>query len=359
MELYAKVRVPLRDFELDVELNTRADVLGIFGRSGAGKTSLVESLCGLRQPARGSSMSLDGQVWMSPSDRRAVPAHARAVGYVPQGSLLFPDRNVLRNLRAGASRQRLGAAEGAELEARVIEALELNALLHAMPAELSGGEQQRVALGRALCSGARLLVLDEPTASLGVVFRRKALALLDRIRRQFNVPMVVVSHEPLDLQFLCDEMVVLERGRIVAHGPPASVLPRVLEPERRPPTLLRGMIVSVDSHLTIVELAGLHRITVSGAAGTVGDSVVVGVDAARVVLARKQPEEVSALNSLPCLVQNVEHAGSHLSLELRLQGSDIGLRSEITEAARARLGLRVGMPVFAVIKSVTVWATPS
>ncbi len=351
MDLELAVQVPLRDFTLDVAFDTRASILGVYGRSGSGKTSLIESLCGQRGHATGL-IRFGDQIWLDSSLGIHRPTHQRRIGYVPQGGLLFPDRNVRANLRAGAVRNAWGTRS---IEQQAIETLELDDLLDAMPHELSGGEVQRVALARAICSNPQLLLLDEPTASLGMEFRRRALTLLERVHAQFGLPMIVVSHESLDHHVLCDDMVVVNHGRIELRGTPRTVLDACERREHSSASVLEGTVSDVNDYVTTIDLGFDQHLSVSGAIGRAGQRAVVRVAASQVVLALAPPRGVSALNVLPVVITAVETRGSHCRLELSLRGGEQSLQGELTVPAVHELGLNVGAKAYAMIKASGIW----
>jgi len=199
--------LPLAEFTLEVDLKLTAAVTGLTGPSGAGKTTLLEIIAGLRRPQQGS-IRLDGEKLTDAGARHFLAPEKRRVGYVPQDLALFPHLDVRANLCYG-----LRHDEGGLLE-KVIEVLELPTLVKRSIAGLSGGEKQRVALGRALLAGPRILLLDEPLSNLDDRLKGKILPYLHRIRREFAVPMIYVSHSKAELGGLCDEVLVMREGRI-------------------------------------------------------------------------------------------------------------------------------------------------
>lgn len=201
--------LPLAEFTLSVDLKLTASVTGLTGPSGAGKTSLLELIAGLRRPQHGS-ITLDGLKLTDSASRQFLPPEKRRVGYVPQDLALFPHLNVLANLRYGL---RHGEGE-ISLLAKVIEVLELPTLTKRPIARLSGGEKQRVALGRALLASPKILLLDEPLSNLDDRLKEKILPYLHRIRHEFQVPMLYVTHSKSELDGLCDEVLTIREGRI-------------------------------------------------------------------------------------------------------------------------------------------------
>jgi len=215
----AGIRLPLQPFTLEVEATLAAAASGICGPSGAGKTSLLELIAGLRRPAAGR-VTLDGEVLTDIRTDKArgvfLPARHRRIGYVPQDGALFPHLSVRGNLLYG---RRHG-----EMPDAVVEVLGLGPLLERGIRQLSGGERRRVALGRALAAGPRLLLLDEPLSGLDGALRERVLGHLRMVRDELGVPMLYVSHDLNELAALCTELLVIERGRVVAHGPAAELL---------------------------------------------------------------------------------------------------------------------------------------
>ncbi len=203
-----KLVLPLAEFTLEIDMKLSAPVTGLTGPSGAGKTTLLELIAGLRRPQQGS-IRLDREMLTDAASGDFLAPEKRRVGYVPQDLALFPHLDVRANLCYG-----LRHKEGGLLE-KVIEVLELPALVMRSITGLSGGEKQRVALGRALLAGPQILLLDEPLSNLDDRLKEKILPYLHRIRREFAVPMIYVSHSKAELGGLCDEILVMREGRIV------------------------------------------------------------------------------------------------------------------------------------------------
>src|SRR3954471_21412102 len=204
----------LGEFSLEASFESQGRVTGLFGASGAGKTSLINIIAGLLRPDRGS-VALDGETLDDTSTRIHVPAHKRRIGYVFQDARLFPHLNVRQNLDYGRRMNRL-AADPAQLK-RITDLLDIGELLDRRPGQLSGGERQRVALGRALLSKPRLLLLDEPLGALDDARKMEILPYLVRLRDE-GIPMVYVSHDAAELRQLATQIVVLQRGRVTALG---------------------------------------------------------------------------------------------------------------------------------------------
>jgi molybdate transport system ATP-binding protein len=212
------VRLPLSAFTLEIDLEISAQRTGIFGPSGAGKTSLLEIVAGLR-PATCDEIRCNGIVFADRS--RMMPVRLRKVGYVPQDDSLFPHLDVRKNLLYG--RPVDGQKRGGSLQ-HVTDFLEIESLLARDVRELSRGERQRVTIGRALLSEPRLLLLDEPLTGLDRELRTSILAQLKNLPNEFDPPILYVTHDRAEAIELCDEVLLLERGQVTARGRPADLL---------------------------------------------------------------------------------------------------------------------------------------
>jgi molybdate transport system ATP-binding protein len=217
------IRCPLAHFTLALDVEIARDVTALFGPSGAGKTTVLDLISGLRR-SPSAYIELDGRVLTDTSTGKEVPARDRHIGYVPQDGALFPHLSVRGNLLYGSKRGTVSG--GVE---RVTEVLDIGHLLDRRIGGLSGGERQRVALARALLSSPKLLLLDEPLASLDEELRTRVLAYLKRVRDEFRVPMLYVSHSRSEVVELCEEVLVLDRGVLKGQGDPRALLTR--EPE--------------------------------------------------------------------------------------------------------------------------------
>ena len=215
------VRLPRASFVLELDVTLDAHVTAIFGPSGAGKTSLLEAVAGLRRPESGRIL-LSGRVLDDAAAGIRVPPRRRAVGYVTQDDSLFPHLSVARNLRYGAARG-LGST-AAPREELVIEVLALAPLLERRPGTISGGERRRTALGRALLSAPEILLLDEPLSGLDQPLKERVLDHLLKVKAAFPVSILYVTHEPSEVAAIADEVVILESGRVVSRGAPGEVL---------------------------------------------------------------------------------------------------------------------------------------
>lgn len=214
------LQLPLANFTLKVDATLRGRVTAFFGASGAGKTSLLEIIAGLRRPASGA-VHVDGVVLTDVASHAFVPPEKRAIGYVPQEGALFPHLSVKQNLLYGCDLTR-SRPTGLTFE-HVTEVLEIAPLTGRKVGTLSGGEKQRVAFGRALLAAPRLLLLDEPLAGLDLPLRERLLPYLARVRDEFEIPMIYVTHSPDEVMELCDEVLLLAEGRVEYHAKPSEV----------------------------------------------------------------------------------------------------------------------------------------
>jgi molybdate transport system ATP-binding protein len=205
----------LGDFFLSARFETGSGVTAVFGPSGAGKTTLVNTISGLVAPDRGR-IAIDDSVLFDSAARINLPPHRRRIGYVFQEGRLFPHLSVAHNLDYG--RRMCGLPRDAAQLARIVGLLDIGGLLERRPGKLSGGERQRIAIGRALLMRPRLLLLDEPLASLDVARKREILPYLERLRDGVGVPMVYVSHQAAELRRIATSVVRLRSGRIEASG---------------------------------------------------------------------------------------------------------------------------------------------
>jgi molybdate transport system ATP-binding protein len=205
----------LGEFSLAASFTSEGRVTGLFGASGSGKTSLINTIAGLLRPDRGTIV-IDGETVDDTAAGIHIPTWRRRIGYVFQDARLFPHLDIRQNLDYG--RRMNGLTEDPAQHKRVVDLLDIGALLDRRPGKLSGGERQRVALGRALLSKPRLLLLDEPLGALDESRKLEILPYLVRLRDEAGVPMVYVSHDAAELRQLATQIVVLRRGQVTAFG---------------------------------------------------------------------------------------------------------------------------------------------
>ena len=342
-------------FTLDARFTSEGRVTALFGRSGAGKTSLVNCLAGLIRPDRGRIV-VDGHVLFDDRAGVCVPPHRRRIGYVFQEGRLFPHLTVRQNLLFG----RWFTPPG-ERRARVepvVDLLGLRPLLDRRPGGLSGGEKQRVALGRALLADPRLLLMDEPLASLDTARKEEILPYIERLRDETRVPMVYVSHSVPEVTRLASTMVVLSEGRVEAAGLVGAVMSRLdlvgVIGREEAGAVLETVVAGIDAAsglTTLRSLAGdLYAPRLDLRPGT---PVRVRIRARDVMIATRPPSDLSALNVLEGKVAEVG-GGDAASVEIRLDCRGESLVARLTRHSVARLDLHAGRTVYAVVKAVAI-----
>ena len=347
-----RVRLPLAHFALDVDVRSSARWLGVFGPSGSGKTSLLEAIAGWRTPAAGR-IRLGETVILDDAAAISLPIEERGVGYVPQDALLHPHWTVGRNVRAGGRR---GGAHGADesLVARTVAILEIAHLLDRPCTSLSGGERQRVALARALASRPRFLLLDEPLGSLDLPLRRRILPYLIRVRDEFRLPTLFVSHDPTEVQALCDEVVVLEQGSAREQGAPDEVLRRgVRAGEPAFENVLAGTVAAVRDGTALVDLDAGGHAQVPGGGLAEGHRALFALGSDEILVALDPPTRISARNVLAARVERVDKAAPGAArVDARLdRGAGARLSVSLTRASADELGLEDGRDVHLVFKT--------
>lgn len=346
---------------LDTAFRAEAgQVTALFGRSGSGKTSTVNMVAGLLRPDAGRIV-LDGDVLFDGAARRHLPPERRRIGYVFQDSRLFPHLNVRGNLLYG---QRRGPARDRYVDLdHVVEMLDIGALLPRRPADLSGGERQRVAIGRALLTSPRLLLMDEPLASLDGGLKAEILPYLERLRDDMRLPILYVSHAIDEVVRLAGRMVVLSDGRVAAAGSVDEVMNRI---DLRPLTGRYEAGSVIDGRAGETDPgSGLTRIEFMDGEGSVrgqllvpdlglssGERLRVRVRARDVSLALTPPVDSSIQNMLPAVVTALS-AESGPIVDVALDAG-VPLSARITRASAERLGLRPGRPVHALIKGIAL-----
>jgi molybdate transport system ATP-binding protein len=333
------IRLPLAPFTLQVRCGLSANVTALVGRSGSGKTSLIESIAGLRR-ARGRIV-IDELTLLDSDAGIDLPPERRGIGYVPQDAALFPHLSVGQNIRFGGSdRERFDA---------LVAALELSPLLDRAPASLSGGERQRVALARALMTRPRLLLLDEPLASVDQPLRERILLYLRRVR-DLGVPMIYVTHQPFEALALSSSCIVLRDGEVAAEGPTRIVL---AEPD------VAGNIENVfevsspqhDADLGITRTTTTEGLTLVLPYDQVAEDrfpLVVRISADDIVVFAERPTSISSRNIFEGTVASMRTAEGIVDLKV-VTPEPVLVR--ITRAAAEDLGVVEGSRVWLALRS--------
>ena len=354
--LEVDVQHRLGAFTLDAHFRSGPGLTALFGRSGAGKTSVVNAIAGLIRPQHGRIV-VDGSVVLDTERGICTPTHRRRIGYVFQEGRLFPHLTVRHNLLFGR-----WFAPGRERRSTrlddIVDLLGIAALLNRRPARLSGGEKQRVAIGRALLSSPRLLLMDEPLASLDSRRKDEILPYLERLRDEARVPIVYVSHSVAEVTRLATTIVLISDGRVRAVGPVQEIMGRAelypLAGRFEAGAVLAVRVAAHDPLWSLTELAGgFGKLVVPRLDNPVGTSLRVRIRARDVTLAAIAPSGISALNVLPARVEQlVPTEEGALDVQLRL--GDERLLARVTRRSGEALGLAPGREVFAVIKTVAI-----
>ncbi len=340
------------DMHLDISLPLRG-ISAIFGRSGAGKTSLINMLGGLLRPDQGRIV-LGNEVLFDSQRRLDLRPERRGIGYVFQDARLFPHYSVEGNLRYGC-----GKPDPRQFN-DIIELLGISALLHRAPETLSGGERQRVAIGRALLSQPRLLLMDEPLASLDMPRKRELMPYLERLAAEIKLPILYVSHSLDEVLRLADHLLLLDQGRAVMQGPLEAVWG---SPQMRPwfsaedlSTVLNARLSCQHAQWQLSQLSlgeGLNlwvrRIEVPN-----GTSVRLRIRANDISIVRTRPHDSSIRNILPAIIEALQPDDSGHLMGVQLRIGAHRLWAHITLWAASELALQPGDRVFAQIKGISL-----
>ena len=353
--LEVSVLKQLGGFRLDATFTAPTPgIIALFGRSGSGKSTLTNIISGLLAPDAGA-VHLDGEVLSDARRGIATPVERRRIGYVFQDAHLFPHLSVAGNLRYGERRRRNAPALIAFDE--VVALLALGRLLERKPWQLSGGERQRVALGRALLSRPRLLLLDEPLASLDVARREEVLPYLVALRDRLSIPMVYVSHQFEEVLRLATHLVLLESGRVLAEGAVEEIslypeLQSIIGPEHVG-AVVEGLVTRVNAETGSAEVAvGAGTLQVRLREVPAGARVRLQLLARDVILATQPVQGLSVRNALASTVIAIadDEFGAVL---VRVDVGGAIVLARITQDARRALRLRPGDAVWTLIKAVS------
>lgn len=338
------------DFRLTARFTAAPGLTALFGRSGSGKSTLVDIVGGLVRPDRGR-VAIDGHVLVDTERGVYVPKHRRRIGYVFQDSRLFPHLSVRRNLLYGRWFNRDGSGARTDLDS-VVQLLGIGHLLERRPASLSGGEKQRVAIGRALLARPQVLLMDEPLASLDESRRSEILPFLERLRDEAGVPILYVSHSVAEVARLATTVVIVTEGRITAVGPVADILP--LADSGEGGSVLDATVAGHDETFQLTMLASAAgELHVPRLSAPVGAAVRAYIRSRDIMISLRPPEEISALNVLAGRIAAIQPSAAGAQAEVRLNCNGATLIARLTVKSVQRLALEPGKAVYAVIKSVS------
>jgi molybdate transport system ATP-binding protein len=348
--LEVEVQARLGDFRLEAKFQGAGGVTVLFGPSGAGKSSVLAAVAGALKPETGR-IALGGDVLFDSAKAIDLPMERRRIGWVFQDARLFPHLTVEGNLRFGLKRAPPGPIRFDE----VVEVLGVGQLLHRRPRDLSGGERQRVGLGRALLSQPRLLLMDEPLASLDAPRRAEILPFLERVKTGFGVPILYVTHSLAEAVRLGDRMAVMREGQVITEGPLTEVVSRpqlmLTGSHARDGAALEGVIGAHHDRLTLVR-AGSWEIRAPRLDLPAGAPVRLFVLARDVMLALDPPQRVSARNVLQAKIAALEAQDGRVLVRVVNDGQV--LLAALVPDAVEDLALKPGMTVWAVLKSVAI-----
>jgi molybdate transport system ATP-binding protein len=348
-----RCHIPLAHFELDIDVSFDARLASIFGPSGSGKTTLLEAIAGLRNITDGE-IEIHGRTVFSSARGINCPPQERGVGYVPQEGALFPHLSVRKNILFGASRGP-GSSHPRNIRMEhVLSVLEIGALLDRPVTKLSGGEAQRVALARAILSQPRLLLLDEPLASLDIGLRERILPYLARVRDEFEIPMIYVTHNLTEVLTLADWVLMIQQGRLVTQGVPKQALRSahaIMQlPEEQFENVFTVNFVESDPEAgrTKVRLQAGQELFIPYLLKPANPILQIRISADDILIATKRPDDISAGNILPGIVQRIDAADGQVMVTVAA-GDEFYAR--LTAAAVKRLNLMENTRVFLIIKT--------
>ncbi|WP_227370233.1 molybdenum ABC transporter ATP-binding protein [Halomonas sp. M20] len=343
----------LGDFSLKASLTIPArGVTALFGASGSGKTSLLRLIAGLDVPDSGV-IRIGEQTLVDTQKGVFAPPHRRRLGVVFQEARLFPHYRVRGNLTYGmrpSARPRFDA---------IVSLLGIKPLLNRFPATLSGGEARRVAIGRALLTEPRLLLMDEPLTGLDGPRKQELLHYIARLARDIDIPIVYVSHDPDELIAIADHLVLLDQGRLLAHGRLEELLMRFDLTEYLggfdAASVITATIAEHDHHyaLSLLRLEDGQRLNIPLVDNPPGTTLRLRIPVRDVALALSKPEQVSYRNQLNTKIEQIGLvAGNKTSIELRLRIGEQVLRARLTRKSFDELRIKENMPIVALIRSV-------
>lgn len=339
------------DFNLNVKCRLNAPVVGLFGASGAGKSTLLSMIAGLVKPKSGQII-LDGHYLFDSERAINTPMHQRRIGVVFQDSRLFPHLNIRDNLNYGFNL--LPAKDKRISFTQVVDLLEIGHLLKQKPHQISGGEKQRVSLGRALLTSPRLLLLDEPLASLDVRLKHQILPFLRRVKDEINIPMVYVSHAIDEILYLTSQVVMIDKGELLAQGHFHEIIHHDnlhnMAQSLGLENVMSTTIVSHDkAYASTALMQGKQKIVIPQIVGEVGAQVAISIPASSIALSLSYLDNVTIQNQLKGLVIGITQIGHRMLVTIDIGDSQIV--AEVTTKALEMLGITDGSNVYCLLKA--------
>ena len=353
MTIEARFQVQRSDFSLDIELSLPArGITAIFGPSGCGKTTLLRAIAGLEHCPNGF-LRIAEMVWQD--KHLFVPTHQRALGYVFQEASLFSHLNVRANLEYGM--KRVPKSEQKVSIDKAIALLGIEPLLQRHPYQLSGGEQQRVSIARALAVSPKILLMDEPLSALDHQRKQEIMPYLESLHAELEIPVLYISHSPDEVARLADYLILLEQGRLRAAGQIGEMLTHLDLPLAHGDdagALIQARVADYDEtyHLNALDFPG-GRISVAGKALAIGQAARLRIAARDVSLTLECQSGTSILNIFPATVAEITPDGD-AQMIVRLLAGGVPLLSRVTRKSAAVLDLKPGKQLFAQVKSVAL-----
>jgi len=353
--LQVSIRHKMGDFTLKVDLAAQSGITALFGRSGCGKSTLINSLAGLNTPEHGV-IRIDDMVLFDAERGVNLPPEQRGVGYVFQDSRLFPHMTVEKNLRYGMARAT--TVKSLPEFGEIIKILELSGFLDRRPDSLSGGEKQRVAIGRALLTNPNLLLMDEPLASLDASHKSEILPFIERLRDEVGIPIVYVSHALDEVIRLADTIAVMSDGEIVTSGNVEDIMSRL---DLRPMTgryeagaVVATVVARHDDANDLSELSSPAGVfTVPRVSQNIGEKVRLRLRARDVSIATTKPTGTSVLNIFKGTIREIEEDGIPSQADVLV---DVGVPiiARVTRRSIRELHLAPDKSVYVMVKAAAI-----
>jgi len=345
----------LAGFSIDANFQAGGGITALFGRSGSGKTTIINMLAGLDQPDHGV-VRIDGQEVFNAGENINIPPERRHIGYVFQEGLLFPHMTVVENLKYGA---RFHKKTGNETDFHnIVDLLQLGNILNRRPKSLSGGEKQRVAIGRAILKKPDLLLMDEPLASLDDGLKTEILKFIERLRDELSLAIVYVSHSMEEVIRLADTIILLDQGKTIAQGSVEEIMNNLdLWPytgRHEAGAVFPVKVVGHDLKYGLTELAFAGgRLVVSKLEALPGSELRVRIRARDVTISLEKPNQTSVLNVFKGQITDIRSHDETPQCEVKV---DIGVPVivRITRKSLYNLSLETGKNVYLMIKSAAI-----
>ncbi len=341
--------LPLAAFTLKISSRLSSDAVAVLGPSGAGKTSLLEALAGLRPTTEGR-IAIEGEVLLDTARGVRLPPERRRIGYVPQDACLFPHLDVRRNVRFG-----MRGHDRQSLFDEAVAILEIAPLLGRYPETLSGGERQRVALARAIAIRPRLLLLDEPLAAVDVELRERILPYLLRVRDTLRIPCLYVTHNTGEAAAAAPEALLIRRGALVKQGPTADVLREMrsssVDPDARFDNVVAGELEGglAGDEKAVLHVGAARLVVPAGPAAEPGGRAIYAVSPDDILVSTLPPEHVSARNVLEGRVTSADSSAEGTWIGVDAAG--LGWIARLTRSSTEELGLAPGSRVWLTVKT--------